>query len=136
MLQNEEEPNPTTWRDNWFIVNWFVAIPILRSALKPSVAEGVDTFLGDTFMLGMGTLFMVEDVFNQHMDDAPEIKAGKSLATMVTGMGTGMALYNTGKSAVKYGASFFYDDSQTTLEEREPLLPTSHASPSLSGGIN
>lgn len=128
MIQRQEE-QPTTWRDNWFIVNWLMAILIVRSVFKPSVAEGVDTFLGDASMLTVGTLFMVMNVFGQQMDDEPMIKAGKGMATMVTGMATGMAGYNTAKGLLKGGIGFFSEDTEAhTTGETETLLPTSHSS--------
>ncbi len=119
MLQPKKQE--ITWRNNWFIVNWVMAILLLRSLFKPTLLEAVDSFLDDAAMLSMGILFMLLNVLDMEMDDDLGIKVGKSLATMVMGMTTGMAAYNTLKSGSVYTYQRFFKKEEEVADDKVPL---------------
>lgn len=111
------------WRDNWIVKNWLTAIPLARAVTEKTVPDGLDRFLGDSFMLSGGVVLMSLNIFHMRKNEERFVMDAEMTGTMVLGMGGGMAIYNTLKSGACMFKQKLCAETSETDRERENLIP-------------
>lgn len=114
------EDQELTWRDNWFVINWLGAIPVIRSLRMKSISECIDTAAMDSSMILGGFLFMQFNLFDLNMMEKGEKPKFQMFGEMVSGMGAGMFAYHNVREAIKFSCSKSCDSDNSTRYQSLP----------------
>lgn len=86
---------PQTWRDNWFVHNVLVEMPIIGGCFRTANTTHALHHAGkSSFMLTGGTVLMFLNVMQIEASENPGIKLAKMLAGMAIGMTGGKVIFN------------------------------------------
>ena len=94
-VSTDTQPTAPTWRENWFIKNCLVPIPIIGPFFKATDVKCALHQSGKSAgMLLGGTTYMMFNTLGMNMHDSPSEKFGKMAADMAIGMTLGVVAYN------------------------------------------
>jgi len=90
------------WRANWFVANWFTALPFVGGFFKTSDRrESVKHVFHYSFMLAGGAVFMALDIFPSAMHTSDLERRLLMTSKMAVGMALGEMSFNTLFSATQ-----------------------------------